>query len=213
MPADPSSARRGRIHSRLPTSEAVDDRQVWFGTLYRLHRQECPNCERRRRRQPTIRATEAGTRCALPDSVIDRLNSLLRVELASVAGYQKALRTLKKKAVTDTDHILRLASDHQRTVTALQGSVQARGGAPAVRADPWEGSGAAALTAEGAPTRLEDKAFVSALLEVERRGLAEYEASLTSLDDDARELVEFELIPRQQRHVAGLLGMLVLITG
>ena len=152
-------------------------------------------------------------RCALPGSVIDRLNSLLRVELASVAGYQKALRALKKKAVTDTDHILRLASDHQRTVTALQGSVQARGGAPALTAGPWEGSGAAALTAEGAPAQLEDKAFVSALLEVERRGLSQYEASLTSLDDDARDLVEFELIPRQQRHVAGLLAMLVLIPG
>jgi hypothetical protein len=89
--------------------------------------------------------------------VIDCVNSLLRVELAAVAGYQKALRTLKKKAVGDGDQILRLASDHQRTVTALQGSVQARGGAPVVTADPWEGSGAAALTAEGASVRLETR--------------------------------------------------------
>ncbi len=53
--------------------------------------------------------------------VIERLNSLLRVELAAVAGYQKALRALKKKAVVDTDHILRLASDHQRTVDGSSG--------------------------------------------------------------------------------------------
>ncbi len=53
---------------------------------------------------------------------------------------------------------------------------------------------------------------MSALLAVERRGLAEYEAALTSLDEDARELVELELIPRQQRHVAGLLAMLALLT-
>jgi hypothetical protein len=32
---------------------------------------------------------------------------------------------------------------------------------------------------------------------------------LTSLDEDARELVELELIPRQRRHVAGLSAMLV----
>ena len=143
--------------------------------------------------------------------MIERLNSLLRVELAAVAGYQKALRALKKRAVGDSDHMLRLAADHQRTVTALQGSVQARGGAPALIADPWEGSGAAALTADGSQARLESKEFVGALLEVEQRGLAEYEAALTSLDEDARELVELELIPRQRRHVAALSAMLVLL--
>ena len=141
--------------------------------------------------------------------MIERLNSLLRVELAAVAGYQRALRALKKKAVGDHDQILRLASEHQRTVMALQGSVQARGGAPVVVADPWEGSGAAALTPEGASARLEDRVFVGALLEIERRGLAGYEAALTSLDLDARELVELELIPRQRRHVVGLSAMLI----
>jgi bacterioferritin (cytochrome b1) len=143
------------------------------------------------------------------DDVIERLNDLLRVELATVAGYQKALRTLKNKAVVDTDHILQLASDHQRTVAALQGSVHARGGAPVIAADSWAGSGDAALTAEDATVRMESKLFVGALLEVERRGLAEYEASLTSLDEDARELVKLELIPRQKRHVAGLSALLV----
>ena len=146
-------------------------------------------------------------RCAPVHYEIDRLNSLLRDELAAVAGYQKALRALKKKALAHTDHILRLAAEHQRTVTALHGSVQARGGAPVVKADPWEGSSAAALIAEDASMMLEDKEFVGALLEVERRSLAEYEAALTSLDDDARELVELELIPRQRRHVAGLSAM------
>jgi hypothetical protein len=80
-----------------------------------------------------------------------------------------------------------------------------------VTAEPWDGWGVAALTAEGAQIRLENKEFVGALLEVERRGLAEYEAALTSLDEEARELVELELIPRQRRHVAGLTAMLVLL--
>ena len=147
--------------------------------------------------------------CAPTDDVVERLNSLLRVELAAVAGYHRVLRALKKKAVGDHDQILRFASEHQRTVAALEVSVQARGSAPVVEADPWGDSGVAALIAEGASARLEDKAFVGALLEVERRGLAEYEAALTSLDLDARELVEFELIPRQRRHVAGLSAMLI----
>lgn len=144
--------------------------------------------------------------------VIEQLNSLLRVELAAVAGYQKALRALKKKAVTDSDQILRLASEHQRTVAALQGSVQARGGAPVLEADPWEASVAAAFNGNGASAVLERQKFVGALLDVERRGLAEYEAALGSLDEDARELVELELIPRQRRHVAGLSAMLVHIS-
>lgn len=125
-----------------------------------------------------------------------------------MAGYQKALRTQKKKAVADSDHILRFASDHQRTVTALQGSVLARGGAAMVAVNPWEGSSALALTAEDATMMLEDREFVAALLAAERRGLADYEAALSSLDEDARDLVEFELIPRQRKHVAGLSAML-----
>ncbi len=142
-------------------------------------------------------------------SVIEGLNSLLRVELATVAGYQKTLRSLKTKAAADTEHILRLASDHQRTVAALHGSVQARGGAPVLAAGPWEGSGATALTGEDAGVRMESREFLEALLGVERRGLAAYEDSLSSLDADARELVEIELIPRQKKHVAGLSELLV----
>jgi hypothetical protein len=147
--------------------------------------------------------------CALAHRVLDRLNSLLRIELAAVAGYQKALSTLKKKAVVDSDHLLQLASDHQRTVAVLQGTVHARGGAPAVLEDPWEDSIAAAHNGNGESVVLKSQEFVSALLEVERRGLAEYEAALSLLDDDARELVELELIPRQRRHVAQLAAMLV----
>jgi hypothetical protein len=143
------------------------------------------------------------------ERVIESLNSLLRVELAAVAGYQKTLGALRKKAMSDSDHILRLASDHQRTVTALQGSVHARGGVPATAASPWEGSGVAVLTGNGSLQRLDDREFVGALLEVERRGLADYEAALASLDEDAQELVELELIPRQRRHVEALSALLV----
>jgi bacterioferritin (cytochrome b1) len=143
--------------------------------------------------------------------MIDRMNALLRNELAAVAGYQKALRTLKKKANADGEHILGLAADHQRTVTALHGYLQARGGTPAVEAQPWEGSRSAALTTDDASVRLEDKQFVSALLELERRVLGDYQTAVDSLDEDARELVELELIPRQQRHVAALSTILAQI--
>lgn len=141
--------------------------------------------------------------------MIETLNSLLRIELAAVAGYQSALGALRKRAATDGDQMLRLASDHQRTVAVLHGSVQARGGVPVVAAGPWEGLGAPALSGDGSLAKLEGGEFVRALLEVEQRALAEYEDALTSLDEDARELVAVELIPRQRRHVEALTAMLV----
>ena len=58
---------------------------------------------------------------------------------------------------------------------------------------------------------LEDREFVGALLALETRSLAEYEGALALLDEDARELVEFELIPRQRKHVAGLSAALDLL--
>lgn len=177
--------------------------------LYRLRRKNVPVVWRNPRGSGQLIGEIDGTRCAPLHSVIERLNSLLRVELAAVAGYQKALRAVKNKAIVDGDHLLQLASEHQRTVAVLRGSVQARGGAPVLEADPWEASVAAALNGNGASAVLARQKFVGALLEVERRGLAEYEASLTSLDEDARELVELELIPRQRKHVAGLSALLV----
>lgn len=140
--------------------------------------------------------------------VIERLKALLRGELAAVAGYQRALGAMREKAASDGEHLLRLASDHQRTVTALQGTVQARGGDPPLGAGPWEGLGADELTADGAVVRLESRSFVAALLAVETRGLARYETALGLLDEDAHDLVEFELIPRQRRHVADLSALL-----
>jgi hypothetical protein len=146
-------------------------------------------------------------------ALLDRLNSLLRAELAAVAWYQKALRTLKQNAVVDTGQIFQLASDHQRTVAALQGSVRACGGAPAIAATPsWEGSDDATLSDQGAPAMMEGKQIVRSLLAVELRGLAEYESAVSSLDEDARELVELELIPRQRRHIASLAALLAQLT-
>ena len=78
---------------------------------------------------------------------------------------------------------------------------------------PWPGwlpgraRASLALTADG-PAAMGEREFLDALLAVERRGLAEYEAALASLDEDARELVELELIPRQRRHVDALCAML-----
>ena len=59
-----------------------------------------------------------------PRNAIDGLNALLRGELAAVHAYQRALRSAEAGATADAGEILRFASEHQRTVAALQGAVQ-----------------------------------------------------------------------------------------
>jgi hypothetical protein len=128
-----------------------------------------------------------------PADSIDRLNVLLRGELAAVAAYQRALRAIDGKIPVDGGEILRFAAEHQRTVATLQAAVHSLGGTPAAETGTW-----------GAFERLRDTVSVHALLAGEEAGLAEYEAALPSLLGDPRELVEKELIPRQRRQIAAL---------
>lgn len=137
--------------------------------------------------------------------MVERLNALLRSELAALAGYQKALASLRQKAVREADEVQRVAAEHQRTAAVLQESVQARGGIPATEPRPLEGSRALALIASDGLGRGE---LMAALLEAERHGLSEYVNVAGELDEEARELLERELLPRQRHHVERLAAML-----
>jgi hypothetical protein len=123
----------------------------------------------------------------------DGLNALLRGELAAVNAYQRALRPAHGQASVDAAEILRFASEHQRTVAALQVAVREMGGVPASEKGTW-----------GAFALLRDTASVCELLEGEEAGLRMYEAANGILEGDARDLVTLELIPRQRRHIAEL---------
>lgn len=123
----------------------------------------------------------------------ERLNALLRAELAAVLAYQHALRSLDGRLGDGNAQIRGFAAAHQRTVAALQACIHALGGVAAAEAGTW-----------GSFALLRDAVSVQQLLEAEQRGLSEYEAALPSLDGEARELVGLELMPRQRRHVATL---------
>ncbi len=141
---------------------------------------------------------DAGGRA--PTEGTDGLNALLRGELAAVHAYQRALRSAEGRTTVDAVEILRFASEHQRTVAALQGAVRELSGVPASEA-----------ATSGAFARLRDTATVRELLDGERSGLAMYEAATGSLGDDARDLVTMELIPRQRKHIAELSAILLRI--
>ncbi len=130
-------------------------------------------------------------------SGIDGLNAILRGELAAVNAYQRALRTAEGAGAADAWEILRFASEHQRTVAALQGAVRELGGTPANEAATW-----------GAFALLRDTATLRELLAGEMSGLEMYQAATGFLEGPAHELVTLELIPRQSAHIAELSAVL-----
>jgi hypothetical protein len=136
-----------------------------------------------------------------PEGGSSGLNALLRGELAAVNAYQRALRSTEGRAASDGVGIRRFASEHQRTVAALQVAVRQMGGIPASEAAT---SGAFAL--------LQDTASIRDLLDGEEAGLRMYEATHEGLAGDAYRLVRLELIPRQRRHVAELTAILASIS-
>ena len=137
-----------------------------------------------------------------PTDGTDGLNALLRGELAAVHAYRRALRSAEGRATVDVTEILRFASEHQRTVAALQGAVRDLGGVPASEA-----------ATSGAFARLRDTATVRELLDGEMSGLEMCEAGTWGVGGDAGDLVNLELIPRQRRHIAELSAILSRLTG
>lgn len=133
---------------------------------------------------------------------VESLNALLSGELAAVHAYERALRSAEGRATADASEILRFASEHQRTVAALQGAVRELGGVPASEA-----------ATSGAFARLRDTATLRELLDGERSGLAMYEVATERLGGNARDLVTLELIPRQRAHIAGLSEILSRLSG
>jgi len=126
------------------------------------------------------------------------LNALLRGELAAVNAYQSAFRSAEGRVAVDAAEILRFASEHQRTVAALQVAVREMGGVPTSEA----GTG-------GAFALLRETASVRELLDGEEAGLRMYEATNGILEGDARDLVTLELIPRQRKHITELSAIIV----
>ena len=139
--------------------------------------------------------TDTGSARAPADGTND-LNALIRGELAAVYAYQRALRSAEGGA-PDGAEILRFASEHQRTVAALQGAVRELGGIPASEAATW-----------GAFSLLRDTATIRELLHGEEGSLRSYETATGSLDGDARDLVTLELIPRQRKNISELSAIL-----
>ncbi len=132
---------------------------------------------------------------------IDTLNSLLRGELAAVATYEMALKSVDGPAAADGDQLLRFASDHRRSAETLKAAVSALGGTPDEKAGIW---GAVTRFVQGSVDLFSDRAAVKSLREGEEHGLSEYEKAVESVQPDAQRVITQELVPRQRKHISAL---------
>ncbi len=129
------------------------------------------------------------------------LNTALRGELAAVNAYQHALRSLKGRAGVNAVESLHFASEPQRSAAVLEVTIRGMGGVPASEA-----------ATRGFFAVLGDQASARELLDWEEAVLRMYEAAKQVLDGDARDLVTFDLVPRQLRNITELTAIISRLT-
>lgn len=129
------------------------------------------------------------------DQTIDALNSFLRGEIAAVETYERALG-VKFSNPSIPQQLRECHRSHQMRVDILREEIEEAGGTPAEDAGAW---GAFANAVEGGAALLGERAAINALESGEDHGLADYRRDLDQLDAEARELVEMELLPEQER--------------
>jgi demethoxyubiquinone hydroxylase (CLK1/Coq7/Cat5 family) len=129
------------------------------------------------------------------DQTIDVLNSFLRGEISAVETYDKALATEISNPSVE-QQLRECHRSHQMRVDILREEIEEVGGTPSETSGAW---GAFANLVEGGATLLGERATIATLESGEDHGLADYQREMDSLDAEARELVEMELLPEQER--------------
>lgn len=125
---------------------------------------------------------------------IDQLNSFLRGELSAVESYRIAM----EKIGTTSPARGRLAAcldSHYNRVDALRTKIREMGGRPSRDAGAW---GAMTSIVEASAMAFGEKAAITVLEQGEDHGLADYRADIRKLDGETLELVNTELLPRQE---------------
>jgi len=125
---------------------------------------------------------------------VDQLNSFLRGELSAVETYRIALDKLDKASFASMQ-LQTVMSSHQQRVDSLRGKIMEMGGKPAESSGAW---GVFAKAIEGSAAVLGDKMAIDALESGEDQGLADYRQDLTKLDDNTRQLIVSQLLPKQE---------------
>lgn len=139
-----------------------------------------------------------------PSPVVDRLNALLRGELAAAETYESVIGTAPPAHAGSLREML---AEHGRSAQMLRARIDDLGGAPSDTSGLW---GVWAHTVQGALSLFAGEAGgLRALREGEEHGQRDYEAALNAVDAVSAQLIQDRLLPAQQKHLTALDAMLV----
>lgn len=136
-----------------------------------------------------------------------QLSALVRGELAAVETYKQALDKIEGRELVGSE-LRAIESDHEEALTVLQEHMTDRNSAPPAESGLW---GEWAKAVEGTAATLGDKAAIKALKEGEEHGVNSYEKALRDqeLDDEIRQIIRSQLLPKTKAHIAVLDDLLV----
>lgn len=135
------------------------------------------------------------------EEITNNLNTLLRGELSAIETYNQAMGRIQDPAKRPT--LQSIVQDHQVAAGMLRKQIVMHGGRPAESSGPW-GTWASAVT--GAAKVLGEEAVIKVLKEGEEHGVKEYRDALdqVGLDTDCRDVVQNDLLPKQESHIPTL---------
>jgi len=149
------------------------------------------------RTSPNYRADDQG-------ETVRQLNSLLRGEISAAETYRMAIEKLSdsdKAAVSSVGLLRQMQEEHGRAAQALRDRIREFGGEASDSSGVW---GAWAKFTQGTSNLFGDAAALKSLKEGEEHGLKDYQEALDDVDSTSAELIQNQLLPAQQKHIAVL---------
>jgi bacterioferritin (cytochrome b1) len=135
------------------------------------------------------------------DEASRQLNSFLRGEISAAETYKMAIdKAAKSDDTAASMGLLReIQEEHGRAAQAIRDRIRELGGEPSDSSGAW---GAWAKFTQGTANLFGDAASLKALKEGEEHGLKDFEEGVDDVDATSMELIQNQLIPAQQRHIA-----------
>lgn len=135
---------------------------------------------------------------AEPERLVRILNSLLRGEISATETYTQAI----PRVGTDADVLREIAREHGQAVSELRAAIQQVGGTPEEISGLFPALPPRIVL--GPAQVFTDAATLSALKDVEERGLGDYQDAVRRLNGANFSWISNNLIPAQIKHISDL---------
>ena len=159
-------------------------------------------------------AVRNNTDAADTTKTVDQLNSFLRGEIAAAETYRMAIGKIAKSDRDSEAHSVGLLQgiqeEHQRAISAIRDRIKEMGGEASDSSGAW---GAWATSVQGTMNLFGDASALKGLKEGEEHGLKDYQSGHDNVDASTRQLIQNQMIPAQQRHVAMLDQLISTVKG